>query len=326
MKRFIAIFIVVLIVALLVFHHRISSEPHKSEIFLMDTICEIQALGDPRAADTAIADAIKELRRIDKKFGYHNASIIKEINTTHRADDRELYCLVKEGLLMHNLSGGAFSIALAPILKAWGFSNTHSYHIPTEKEFRVWKRSKRDSGIHLMGNGTTVFTDADTGIDLGGIAKGYAVDMASSKMMSSGIDAGIINAGGDIMAFGRKKWRIGLKNPRGPGVITVIPIKNRAIATSGDYERFFIRRGKRFCHILDPREGMPARKYMSVTITADTCEGADAWATAVFVMGMDKARKKLEAKGMGWITIDISGKVSASSNLMRFCPARIAFN
>ena len=142
-------------------------------------------------------------------------------------------------------------------------------------------------------------------------------------MRGYGIKGGIINAGGDIMAFGSRKWRIGLKDPRGPGVIAVIPVKNKAVATSGDYERYFIKNGRRYCHILNPRTGWPATRYMSVTILADKCIDADAWATAVFVMGLDKARNILKSRGMSWITIDRSGKIDSSDNLRRFCPSRI---
>lgn len=289
----------------------------------MDTIVEIQALGDKTDTKAAMGAAIKELRRIDKKFGY-NTSLITELNTSHEVEDREIYSLIQYGMDIHKESGGAFSLALRPILDAWGFSGIHPYRYPSDEEFNKWRASKKDDGIHLLDDGEGVYTEPGILIDVGGLAKGYGVDRAASAMMSMGINEGLVNAGGDIMAFGDHTWRIGIKNPRGPGVIAVIPVKNKAIATSGDYERAFMRDGKRFFHILDPVTGRPARTSMSVTIIAPTCKQADAWATAVFVMGIDRAENILDEKGIEWMVIDLSGKIKAGKHLRKYCPDNIA--
>lgn len=289
----------------------------------MDTIVEIQALGDETDAKAAMEAAIKELRRIDKRFGYHT-SLITDLNTSHEVKDRELYSLMQYGMDIHKESDGAFSLALRPILDAWGFSGTHSYHLPSDEEFNKWRASKKDGGIHLLDDGEGLYTEPGILIDVGGLAKGYSVDRAASVMMSMGVDAGLVNAGGDIMAFGDHTWRIGIKNPRRPGVIAIIPVKNKAIATSGDYERFFIQDGKRFFHILDPVTGLPARTFMSVTIIAPTCKQADAWATAVFVMGIDTAKGILDEKGIEWMVIDLSGKIKTSKHLRKYCPDKLA--
>ena len=324
MKKIVVISISVVAIILLglgLSHHGLY-ESSKLKLFLMDTLVEVKAYGPGDTSAKAVEAGAGELRRIDKRFGYHD-SIVSRLNTYHKVRDAELYRLMEKGLDVSRMSDGAFSIALAPMLKAWGFIDNRKYGVPGQKVFRLWKISVRDAGIHLMPDGITVCTDKATGVEIGGLAKGYAVDRACSIMRGYGIKGGIINAGGDIMAFGSRKWRIGLKDPRGPGVIAVIPVKNKAVATSGDYERYFIKNGRRYCHILNPRTGWPATRYMSVTILADKCIDADAWATAVFVMGLDKARNILKSRGMSWITIDRSGKIDSSDNLRRFCPSRI---
>ncbi|MCD6570633.1 MAG: FAD:protein FMN transferase, partial [Deltaproteobacteria bacterium] len=285
-------------------------------------IVEIQALGNETDARAAMKAVAKELKRIDKKFGYH-ASLITDLNTSHKVKDKELYNLIQYGIEIHRISGGAFSLALRPILDAWGFSGTHPYHLPSDEEFNKWEISKNDKGIHLLDDNESVYTEEGVGIDVGGIAKGYGVDRAASIMTNMGVDTGLINAGGDIMAFGEHTWQIGIKNPRGPGVVAIIPVQNKAVATSGDYERFFINNGKRFCHILNPQTGLPARRYMSVTIIGPTCRQADAWATAVFVMGIDDTKSMLEERGLEWMVIDLSGKIKASRHLKKYCPDRI---
>ncbi|TFH48982.1 MAG: FAD:protein FMN transferase, partial [Methanothrix sp.] len=205
----------------------------------------------------------------------------------------------------------------------WGFTGTPPYRIPAQEEFARWKSLPDDSSILFDDDGQTIQTLEGTRIDLGGIAKGYAADRAAEVMRKNGINTGLINAGGDIIAFGDRIWHIGIKHPRKPGTFATIPIKNRAIATSGDYERFFIEDGRRYCHILDPATGRPADRYISATIIADRCADADAWATALFVKGLDSLEKVLIQKGMDWIAIDQEGKVFASSALKEYCPESI---
>jgi thiamine biosynthesis lipoprotein len=219
---------------------------------------------------------------------------------------------------------GAFSITLRPILDAWGFSGTHPYRIPDPEEFEHWKNLPGDSGIMLHEDGETIKTKDGVQIDLGGVAKGYAADNAANMLQDNGITSGLVNAGGDILAFGKRTWRIGIKNPRAPGTFATIPLMNKAIATSGDYERFFVFDGKRYCHILDPSTGWPAQKYMSASVVADTCAEADAWSTALFVKGPETLGELLNQKGMDWIVISRDGTVSASASLKKYCPTRLA--
>jgi thiamine biosynthesis lipoprotein len=158
-------------------------------------------------------------------------------------------------------------------------------------------------------------------ISLGGIAKGYAVDRAAEVLRESGIKGGIVSAGGDLVAFGkredRESWKVGVRNPRDPSKnICVIPVSNLAVATSGDYERYRMAGGRRYHHIIDPRTGYPSKGCMSVTVLAGHALDADALATAVFVLGPGEGRALLEKlPDVEGIIVDGEGKVTASSGL-----------
>jgi thiamine biosynthesis lipoprotein len=130
-------------------------------------------------------------------------------------------------------------------------------------------------------------------IDLGGIAKGYAIDRGIEVLRERGVTMALMNAGGDLRCLGTKAdgtpWRIGVQNPREKtSIVGVIKVSDGAVATSGDYERYFLQDGVRYHHLLDPATGMPARACQSVTIVAQTAEMADVMATAVFVMGPER--------------------------------------
>jgi thiamine biosynthesis lipoprotein len=139
--------------------------------------------------------------------------------------------------------------------------------------------------------------------------------MGAQKLRSHGISSALINAGGDIVSIGVKRpgkpWRIGVQDPDlGRSIIAVIPLEDRSVVTSGDYERFFEIRGARYHHILDPKTGYPARGMRSVTIVADEAVNADALATAVFVMGGEKGMEFLNnLKNVAGMIMDGSGKL-----------------
>lgn len=322
MKKIIPIIILIIVLGFS-YRHWDRHKLYSTQIFVMDTIVEIQTQGEETRARKAMNDAVDELGRIDSTFGYHD-SLIRELNAKNIIRNKELYDLVRLSLQVHKASAGAFSITLRPILDAWGFTDTYPFRIPNPDEFDAWRSLPGDSGIVPGKDGETIQTRAGTRIDLGGITKGYAADRAARIMQEKGIQAGLINAGGDISAFGNRTWRIGIKHPRRPGIFATIPIKNRAIATSGDYERFFIEDGRRYCHILDPATGRPPHRYMSTTIVAKDCIDADAWATALFVKGIESLENVLIQKHMDWIVIDQEGKISTSPALKEYCPESIA--
>jgi thiamine biosynthesis lipoprotein len=148
-------------------------------------------------------------------------------------------------------------------------------------------------------------TDRDAAIDLGGIAKGYGVDRAADALRHQGIARGIVNVGGDLYAIGRSEdgdpWRVGIRSPTDPdGLMGTLEVADAAVATSGDYERFFEYRGRRFHHLLDPETAAPrVSAAHSVTVRAASCIDADAAATAVFGLDQTDAARLLRSAGRG---------------------------
>jgi thiamine biosynthesis lipoprotein len=167
--------------------------------------------------------------------------------------------------------------------------------------------------------GTVRLSEPGMALDLGGIAKGYALDRARLVIENFGVKAALVNAGGDILAVGEKApgkpWRVGVQDPRrGNAMVAVASVKDKIVVTSGDYERFFVKNGKRYHHILDPRTGYPATGLRSVTIVATDGLTADALATAVLVLGPDEGLKLVESiQGIEALLIDSAGRVRLSS-------------
>lgn len=318
---FLILFLIAGLAAIL-WHGR-TNEVRSEKLFIMDTFVEMMAEGSEEKATVAMKKAADELKRIDTRLGYQN-SLIDELNRNHTIRDGEVFFLIRRSREIHDESSGAFSITLRPALDAWGFTGLHPYRLPTPSEFDSWKKALTDADLQLFSDRSTIKTPPGMLIDLGGITKGYAADRACEAMKASGIETGLVNAGGDIMVFGDRTWKVGIKHPRGAGIFSVIQVRNRAIATSGDYERFFIQGSKRYCHILDPATGWPARVCISATVLAESCILADAWATALFVKGPDKLGALLEKKGIDWITVDEKGSIRTSSRLRPYCPERIA--
>ncbi|HDP25443.1 MAG TPA: FAD:protein FMN transferase [Deltaproteobacteria bacterium] len=321
-KILFSIISVVLIIGIYLVLSGGTSRLHSMQFFAMGTIVEIQGQGSKNAVEAAIKKASEELIRIERIFGYQD-SLITELNSFNTIKDAEIFTVMQQALEIHRASSGAFSLTMRPILDAWGFTGTHPYRLPTDDEFLLWKSLPGEEGIVLADDGESITTAEGLKVDLAGIVKGYAADRAATILRQQGVRSGLINAGGDIATFGEKTWRIGIKNPQGPGIIATIPIKDRSIATSGSYERFFETHGTRYSHILDPETGWPVDHVISTTVIAATCIEADAWATALFVRGVEPLKELLEARSIQWIVIDKDGKISSSPSLENLLPEKL---
>jgi thiamine biosynthesis lipoprotein len=193
-------------------------------------------------------------------------------------------------------SDGAFDITVEPLVRLWGFLGGEP-HLPGPGEIEA--ALARTGLDKLQWDGATRalhFTRDDARIDLGGIAKGYAVDRAANILKGAGTGDALIDLSGNMVAIGNAKgregWMVGIRDPNGNFPFAArLQIQNEAVATSGDYEQFVDVDGKRHGHILDPRTGYSARGLNSVTVIARNAMTADAWATALFVLGPDEAKR-----------------------------------
>ncbi len=242
-------------------------------------------------------------------------------------------CVIHKGLLMGRKTGGAFDITLYPLIHLWGF-DSKSPHLPPSTAIR---ESLAHTGLQKVvchpATHQVKLIQTGMGLDLGGIAKGFAVDRASTLLRAAGIRSFIVNAGGDLYCAGHhqsRAWRIGIQDPDNPrGVLAILSLTDRAIATSGDYENYFIRNHIRYHHILNPTTGFPARGLRSVSVLASTTMEADALATALFVMGKNRAIHWLrDHPAYAGVLVDDSRRIATSRSLRHLIkwPKRVKKN
>lgn len=294
--------------------------------YLLGTLVEIRAWG--HGADDAITAAFQEIARIDRLMGRHKGGELERVNQeAHGRPVRvsaELFALLEEAGKYKELTSGKFDITLGKLIDLWGFGDNDERepeHPPPQTEIEALLH---DRWLKLDGENRTVELGPSAELDLGGIAKGYAVDRAIAVLKEHGVEAALVNAGGDIRVYGgrpgflhRRPFRIAIQHPRAEDkILGVVELSDKAIATSGDYERYFIHNGVRYHHILDPDIGRPAQGCISVTVIAPTATEADALATGVFVLGPERGLKLLnelpEAEG---IIVDPEGKIYKSAGL-----------
>jgi thiamine biosynthesis lipoprotein len=159
-------------------------------------------------------------------------------------------------------------------------------------------------------------------IDLGGIAKGYAVDRGMNMLQQAGITSALISAGGDTRVIGKRwdrPWHIGIRNPREEGsIVSMIPLENSAISTSGDYERYFVEDGVRYHHILDPKTGTSTNEILSSSIIGQSATDTDALSTSVLILGVEKGMQLIDSiSDTEAVIIDNHGDMHYSAGLAR---------
>ncbi|MDP7421864.1 MAG: FAD:protein FMN transferase [bacterium] len=298
-----------------------SSRPVQKRMrFIMDTYCTIQVPGGKEVVP-AINKALDRMQEVDAKFNAQDEeSPIAEFNQKAiPVSDKEIVNMVRAALQISDRSGGAFDITVGPLLKLWGFY-TDTTRVPAEDEIETVLERLGYRYLEIK-EGYLVKRKSGVQIDLGGIAKGYAIREAVRVLKNEGITSALIDAGGDIYAHGQVygvPWRIGIRNPLGEGVLGVLDMSDLSVATSGSYERFFEQDGIRYHHLLDPKTGYPAGELIGVTVVCKDPMLADAWATALFVMGPEKGMELVETAGMAQvIMVTDEEELLCSSGLTR---------
>ena len=266
--------------------------------FLLGTLVDVTVFApdDDRAMDAAAA-AFSEIARLEAIFStYRDDSEISRLNGAGGewlSLSPETLVVLSAATRISERSGGAFDVTVGPLVGLWRQAEERG-SLPTEEEFRISRAAIGFRKVEIDEAGGRARLLGGVRVDPGGIAKGYIVDRACEALLRAGADGGIVNAGGDLRFAGRvdeATRRLRIREPRDPGATRVdLPLPGlTAVATSGNYERAYEIRGKRYGHILDPRTGRPAEGAESVTVTADSALLADAWATAVFVGGLEAA-------------------------------------
>jgi thiamine biosynthesis lipoprotein len=255
---------------------------------LMGTFWEVTST-DKNAADIVFSEA----ERIEKLLSkYIPESEISQLNRKGKLEvSPDTFYIIKMSKKLWEKTGGAFDITVAPLVDIWGFSKKE-YKMPSEQLIRETLRLVGCDKIILHEKNNMVkFRLPGMKIDLGAIAKGFALDKAVAKLKENNIRNCLIKAGGQIFALGEGpagKWKIAIQDPRKQEISRAIELKDASISTSGDYEQFFLKNGKRYCHILNPRKGFPAESGIaSVTVIDNSGLKADALSTAALILGRE---------------------------------------
>jgi thiamine biosynthesis lipoprotein len=233
----------------------------------------------------------------------------------------EVLALVERALSVSRLTGGAFDVTWLSVGRLWDFKAEH----PAKPDPAALREALAGVGADKVvvdaAAGTVFLRDPRTRIGFGAIGKGWAANVAVRVLRGHGASGGVVNAGGDLLAFGRREdghpWRVGIANPLDRDrVFGYLEVTDQAVVTSGDYEKYVMIDGERFSHILDPRTGYPAREVRSATIICPDAELADALATAVSVLGVGKGLALIDAlNGVEGLLVDEHGKIHLSKNL-----------
>jgi FAD:protein FMN transferase len=277
------------------------------------------------AADRAHADrvakvAIGDVLRIEAKFSrYRDDSVTSAINRSAGGEpvaiDPETAALLRYADRCHALSGGRFDLTSGVLRRAWDFVRRPPL-IPTDDELAAaleligWPRVEwNDASIRLPDRGME--------LDFGGIGKEYAADRAAAICSDHGVLHCLVNLGGDVRVLGTQPdgtpWRIGIRHPRrADAVIATVEASDAAVATSGDYERYFELDGRRYCHLLDARTGLPVEHWQSVTVVAPLATLAGSYATIAMLMAGD-AEDFLMRAGVRHLMIDSAGNARGNA-------------
>jgi len=268
----------------------------RKHIKLMGSAFEFIIVDDEGTGYMAIEDAIQEVQRIESLLTEFSATSQTSLINLHAGNkavqvDDEVYAMIQRCKEIAVLTQGAFDITAGVLRNMYNFKGIH-FEMPDQDQINTALTKVGAEKIQLRENNHVYLTQPGMHIGFGAIGKGYAADVVKRKLIQNGINSGVINASGDLTAFGRRAdgslWKVGIADPNDPTrVMAWIPVQNASVATSGDYEQFFERDGVRYSHTIDPKTGRCVTGIKSVTIVSASAELSDALATAVTIMGVE---------------------------------------
>lgn len=298
--------------------------PAERTLFVMDTYAQLAAYG--AGAEDALQACADELYRLEELFSAtREASDVSRLNAAGGAPvsvAADTAALLRRARELSALTGGAFDPTVYPLMRLWGFGDDPA--VPEDEAIAALLPLVDAERIELGADGTARLP-AGMGVDLGGIAKGYAADRLAALLRGAGVESALLTLGGNVYALGEKPdgtaWRIAVRDPADEqAYVGVVEARERAVITSGGYQRYFEQDGTRYHHILDPATGRPADSGLaSVTIIAADGTAADALSTALFVMGAERAAAFWREHGGGedgfaFVLVTDAGEVLYSEN------------
>ena len=305
--------------------------PYKQQAYVFGTLVEVSVAGVPEdRARPAVEAVLAEFDRLHRLLHAWEPSELTAVNDALAAGrvsgpvPEEVRHLLRDAAAWSARSEGLFNPALAHLIRLWGFqSDTFEARLPDPAEVARWVAAQpRMADLRFEGDRVASANPA-VRLDLGGYAKGYALERAATLLKARGVDHALINIGGNILALGQhgdRPWRVGIQHPRRAGALATLDLRDgEAIGTSGDYQRFFELAGKRYCHLIDPRSGRPADGAQAVTVLVRGDQAgirSDVTSKPIFSAGPREWRTMATRMGVGDVLfIDASGRASVTRSL-----------
>lgn len=303
---------------------------YQQQAYVFGTLVEVSVYGAPEAQAKQATEAV--LARFDQLHHMLHAwqpSDLSRLNAALARGERatvtpELAAMLRDAQALAAQSDELFNPAIGGLIALWGFhADTPEAHVPDAAAITEWVRRQPRMADLVIGSNAVSSRNPAVQLDLGGYAKGRALDDAVAILKSHGIQNALVNIGGNVIALGRhgdRPWRVGIQHPRKPGPLATLELHDgEAIGTSGDYQRYFEAGGRRYCHLIDPRSGQPASGMQSVTIlTRGVHAGtrSDALSKPLFIGGA--AELAVNAKRLGiddYLAVDAAGSTYVSPDL-----------
>jgi len=300
----------------------------QQQSYVFGTLVEVSVYGAPEAqAQQAIAAVLARFDELHRQLHAWQPSELSRLNAAlargeHATVTPELAAMLRDAQTLSDASNDLFNPAIGGLIALWGFhSDAPQGKVPDAAAIARWvKAAPRMRNLHV--EGTTVWSDNPAvQLDLGGYAKGYALDEAIRILKAHGIKNALVNIGGNVIALGRhgdRPWRVGIQHPRKAGTLATLDLHDgEAIGTSGDYQRYFEAGGHRYCHLIDPRSGWPASDMQSVTILvagAHAGTRSDALSKPLFIDGVARLADHAARLGVrDYLAVDAAGQIHVSA-------------
>lgn len=307
---------------------------YNTQSYVFGTLVDISIYGEPETeAQTISNEIIRNFQDLHNRLHAWRPSELKALNygfsqsKTPVTIAPDIADMISDATTLSIQSKGAFNPAIGGLIEAWGFHNDEfkPIKIDDNKIRKLVKNNPQMVDI-VIHNGKVFSNNPNVQLDLGGYAKGYALDMALRYLRKQGVKNALVNIGGNIIALGKhgdKPWRVGIQNPRQPSAIAMLDLESGwAIGTSGDYQRYFELKGKRYCHIIDPATGYPAQGVQAVTvlIPAQVNAGTLSDVTSKPIFIATPYSRSDAAKAMGvenYLIIESADKIYASTAMAK---------
>jgi thiamine biosynthesis lipoprotein len=310
---------------------------HKQQSYVFGTLVEVTIYGEPEDKARRVTDQVlKDFDVMHQRLHAWQPGALEQINAAMAKAKpdapaqvtlpAELAPILRDASQFSTRAEGLFNPAIGNLVRLWGFhSDTFEPHLPDAVEIKKWVAAKPAmTDLHIDG---VMLNNSNPAVrlDLGGYAKGYALDLSASYLKSQDVNNALINIGGNILALGTKgsqAWKVGIQHPRRAGALAMLELHDgEAIGTSGDYQRYFELGGKRYCHLIDPRTGWPADQAQAVTVIANGVHAgalSDVASKPLFIAGPADWRRLAGKMGISQaMFIATDGKIETTAEMAR---------